>query len=173
MGSGFEPGALTPEPSLLTTTQPFPGASSPSPPPPLSHLPAHPTRGYAPPTPYRAPRPPHQPPRHSLEVVQGVNIAGRLAMAPAHPAPRAAKHVGGPGPSLASRSHAREPAEAAQAEERAAGVLKRRPTTFLPGPQSRPDIQPEPAVLQPRFTAAATRNTGKCSSPARPPPTGL
>ena len=46
------------------------------------------------------------PPVHSLEVVQGVDIAGRLAMAPAHPAPRAAKHVGGPGQSLASRSHA-------------------------------------------------------------------
>lgn len=48
---------------------------------------------------------PPPPPTHSLEVVQGVDVAGRLAMAPAHPAPRAAKHVGGPGPSLASRSH--------------------------------------------------------------------
>lgn len=55
---------------------------------------------------FQPPGLPPPPPTYSLEVVQGVDVAGRLAMAPAHPAPRAAKHVGCPGPPLASRSHA-------------------------------------------------------------------
>lgn len=67
------------------------------------------------------------------------------------------------------RPSGREPAAVAQAAE----VVKGPPTTFLPGPQLRTDIQPEPAVRPSRFTAVATRNAGKCSSPARPPPTGL
>nr|KAF6490007.1 hypothetical protein HJG59_010381 [Molossus molossus] len=63
----------------------------------------------------------------------------------------------------------REPAAAAQT----AKVVKRPPTTFLPGPQPGTDIQPEPAVRPSRFTAAAKRNAGKCSSPTRPQQTGL
>lgn len=70
---------------------------------------------------------------------------------------------------MSQRPSGREPAAATQAAE----VVKRPPTTFLPGPQPRTDIQPEPAVRPSRFTAAATRNAGKCSSPARPQPTGL
>lgn len=67
---------------------------------------------------------------------------------------------------MPQRPSGREPAAAAQAAE----VVKGPPNTFLPGPQLRTDIQPEPAVRQSRFTAAATRNAGKCSSPARPRP---
>lgn len=74
---------------------------------------------------------------------------------------------------MPERPSGRAPAVAAQAGEAAAEVVEGPPTTFLPGPQLRTDIQPEPAVRPPRFTAAATRNAGKCSSPARPLPTGL
>jgi len=46
------------------------------------------------------------------------------------------------------------PVAAAQAEEAEARVVETPPTTFLPGPQPRTDIQPEPAVRPPRFTAS-------------------
>lgn len=65
------------------------------------------------------------------------------------------------------------PPAAEAAEEETAEVVEGPPTTFLPSPQPRTDIQPEPAVRPPRFTAAAKGNTGKCSSLARSPPTGL
>lgn len=56
-----------------------------------------------------------------------------------------------------------DPASAAtsQAQPAAAGAAERPPSTFLPGPQPRTDIQPEPAVRPPRFTAAVARNSGK------------
>lgn len=64
-------------------------------------------------------------------------------------------------------------ATTSQAQQVAAGVVERPPSTFLPGPQPRTDIQPEPAVRPPRFTAATARNSGKCSSRARLPATRL
>lgn len=48
-----------------------------------------------------------------------------------------------------------------QAQPAAAGAVERPPSTLIPSPQPRTDIQPEPAVRPPRFTAAAARNTGK------------
>lgn len=67
------------------------------------------------------------------------------------------------------------PASAAtsQAQPAAAGAVERPPSTLLPGPQPRTDIQPEPAVRPPRFTASAARTSGKCSSRERHLPTGL
>lgn len=65
------------------------------------------------------------------------------------------------------------PAAAAQAEEAEAEVVEEPPTTFLPGPQPLTDIQPEPAVRPPRFTATAAKSSGKCSLPARHQATGL
>lgn len=64
-------------------------------------------------------------------------------------------------------------AATSQTQPAAAGAVERPPSTFLPGPQPRTDIQPEPAVRPPCFTAAAARNSGKCSSRARLPATGL
>lgn len=55
---------------------------------------------------------------------------------------------------MPERPAGRAPVAAAQAEEAAARVVGTPPTTFLPGPQPRTDIQPEPAVRPPRFTAA-------------------
>lgn len=55
---------------------------------------------------------------------------------------------------MPERPAGRAPVAAAQAEEAAARVVETPPTTFLPGPQPRTDIQPEPAVRPPRFTAA-------------------
>lgn len=48
-----------------------------------------------------------------------------------------------------------------QAQPAAAGAVERPPSTLIPSPQPRTDIQPEPAVRPPRFTAVAARNTGK------------
>lgn len=65
------------------------------------------------------------------------------------------------------------PAAAAQAEDAAAEVVEEPPAAFLPGPQPSTDIQPEPAVRPPRFTAAAAWGAGKYSSSTRPSATGL
>lgn len=65
------------------------------------------------------------------------------------------------------------PAAAAETEEVTKRMAGTPPTTFLSGPQPRTDIQPEPAVRPPRFTAAATRRAGKCSSPSTPLLPGL
>lgn len=48
-----------------------------------------------------------------------------------------------------------------QAQPAAAGAAERPARTFLPRPQPRTDIQPEPAVRPPRFTAAVAWNSGK------------
>lgn len=64
-------------------------------------------------------------------------------------------------------------ATTSQAQPAAAGAVERLPSTLLPSPKPRTDIQPEPAVRPPRFTAAAARNSGKCSSRARLLTTGL
>lgn len=65
------------------------------------------------------------------------------------------------------------PAAVAQAEDAAAEAVDEPRAAFLPGPQPSTDIQPEPAVRPPRFTAAAAWGAGKCSSPARPSAAGL
>lgn len=157
---------------------PLPGVSLR--PPPRSHtLQRPPARGYAPPSPRPAPRPAPLSPQYThLRWSKEWMLREDLPWPPPtqlreRPNMSAAPTRCPPHGLMPERPNGRAPAVAAQAEEAAAEVAEGPPTTFLPGAQLRTDIQPEPAVRPPRFTAAAARNAGKCSSPARPPPTGL
>lgn len=69
---------------------------------------------------------------------------------------------------MPKRPSGQAPAAAAQAEEAAAEVLERLPTTFPPGPQSSTDIQPEPALRPPRFTAPSRGTLGNAVRPRGP-----
>ena len=74
---------------------------------------------------------------------------------------------------MPERPTGRAPVAAAQAEEAAARVLETPPTTFLPGPQPRTDIQPEPAVRPPRFTASRREVCWEMQFAREAPQTGL
>lgn len=159
MGQGSNP-VLTPEPSLVTTTV-FPSR-------PLS------SQQLAPPNLSSAPLAPQLPPlplithlrwskewmlREDLPWPPPTQLRERpnMSAAPARRSPHGFMLHRPSGPAITAAAQAEATVE----------VILRSPTTFLPDPQPSTDIQPEPAVRPPRFTAVVKKNSGKCSSPRR------
>lgn len=165
--SGFESKRPDSRALALNHHAVFPGRLSP-PSTSLSHLAEAPARGYAPHS-HVQPRglPPSPPNKHThLRWSKEWMLREDLPWPPPtqlreRPNMSAAPTRCPPHGLMPEGPSDRAPAAAAQAEEAAAEVVEGPPTTFLPGPQLRTDIQPEPAVRPPRFTAAATGNAGK------------